>query len=501
MIRPVISVLSGSSVSPDTTADWKQVYTILGDSKTGTSNGVGPTISSGIAYEWDREDLMVKEVTSGDFQYINSIGSQWPRFCIQYNANTGKKPVIVENGVGGTRWNSSTAAQSWYTNGTLYSDAVDRTQACLDYLGLTKPKGVFIILGINDLNNGVGDVSVYATSLIDRINADFDSPPIYLSIPSQTNSMTSANAATMKTYLRSLEVTYSNVHAPFNEATLFSNGYTHDNVHFNTTGNNVFGIWAADYVASDETDKDVRRTLTTNHVTTLSSGEKAAYKTFIEGYKSDGITTADIPSLIVGISTSSGNKLTDFNGLTAPQNSSADISNNGYFSTNGSSTYIRSQINPNTVIKQNATVNSIIFGVDILTNSTSAGTTGCAGGCSSGSGRLYFRQSATGILWSVSSTSEITYGSETQIASNTDHTIGRTASNSSFYGKDNVSVSTSSGASAALPDFEIYLGARNAGGAATDFLDCQITCSFVFIGDLAKYALFRTRLTTLLAAL
>lgn len=498
---PVVSVMTSRVGLTDETADGKQVYVILGDSKTGTSNGVGPTISSGIAYEWDREDLMVKEVTSGDFQYINSIGSQWPRFCIQYNANTGKKPVIVEQGVGGTRWFSSTASQSWYTNGTRYSDAVTNTNACLAYLELTKPKGVFIILGINDLNNGVGDVSVYATSLIDRINTDWDFPPIYISIPSQTNSMTSANAATMKTYLRSLEVIYSNVHAPFNEATLFSNGYTHDNVHFNTTGNNVFGIWAANYVSSSETDKDIRRVLNANFVTTLTSGEQTAYSTFISQGKADGWWD-DLSSLQVYKASQSTNKLTDINGLIAPQNSSADVSNTGYISTNGSSTYVRTQFNPNTVIKGTATVNSFIAGLRIGTNSTSAGTTATIFGASSGSGREYIRQINTnGTLWSANTTAEVTYATDNAIVSDVDYAIVRTASNAQALYKDGASVSTSSTASAAAPDFELYIGARNAGGAASDYINCQHICFYYFTGDTTAYALFRSDLTTLLSGL
>jgi len=156
---------------------------MLGDSisKGFCSDGPGPTPTAGTVYEYNGSAIV--QVGANDLSNASN-GSMWPKWGIDYFAGSGYKPVISSCGVNSSRFNSTTASLSWDTNGTPYGLAKTKTDAALVANGTTKIRACVIHLGENEYSNATIATSLTAiTSLINRINADYDTPKIYIDIP------------------------------------------------------------------------------------------------------------------------------------------------------------------------------------------------------------------------------------------------------------------------------------------------------------------------------
>lgn len=235
----------GGGSTPDTTSDGKQVFVIIGDSKTGTSPSAGPTPSSGTVYEWDAVGGSVVEVGADDLTGT-TIGSPWPRCGINYNAGSGgKKPVFVYCGSSGSTYSTHGSGNSWNTSGNLYAPMKVKVNAALAALGLSKPKAIFIILGINDSSAATALATVQADiqSLYNRLTTDFGGCDIVASIPSRGTTFNAQRLISVRTYINDESFSRENLHVLFGETAFREiTGLYTDNLHYNATGNEYMGI-------------------------------------------------------------------------------------------------------------------------------------------------------------------------------------------------------------------------------------------------------------------
>lgn len=485
----------GFNVTVFTTLDGFRVALNIGDSKAaGTSTAVGMTLAAGVMKQWKRDTEEIVDVTSGDVLYINSTGSWHPQYGSEYNSLTGKKIILVNSGSGNSTFYRADGSNTWYTNGTLYSDAIDRAVLCVAEAGLQKVYVVNVVLAINDYNLGTTDITAYAASLIDRLNTDLDSPKIHISIMHQTNNMTTATASLFKKILMDLETTYSNVHIDVNEATLFANGYTNDNIHWNENGNIAFGKMRARYLASAETNKSIRRVCNSTFINELSADKKTAFTNLINSSEWPKLTMLQIYK-------GAGSQLNanaDVLGRFAPYPvNSPTWSDAAGYSFNGTNQYLRSQINTSTELNYGESLNNGCIGVGTGTVTTAPGTLACVIGVSDGSGRQYIRQLATNrVAWSYNTNVEIEYTTDTGILSDTDYYTDRSASNDMDFGKNGSDVQSQTTGSVAIPNGEIFVGCRSAAGVPMDYINAQV--KYCFHGE---ESLNKSNLVTLINAI
>ncbi len=284
----------------DTTPDGKQVFVLMGDSiGRGNSTAAGTTPTAGTVYQWNASGSSVDQVGASDLlevQAAGTTGSPWPRFGIDYYNATQKKATFVCTAIGGSAWYSNSAGDSWYTNGSLYSNAVTKTNNALAAMKLTRVKGVIIVLGINDAMGALGLDLTYLTSLITRINSDFFSPRIFVSIPDKdaATSAVQQRLFTLRVMIKSLSVTYNNVEVGGNihsirtwdSATYFQG----DDVHLTFDGNELLGTMLARQadLANTNTYDKLARSIVCNMFTTLSSARESLINNFIVAQRAKG---------------------------------------------------------------------------------------------------------------------------------------------------------------------------------------------------------------------
>jgi hypothetical protein len=188
----VIDVSATFTETSTLTSDGREAFLIIGDSKTGTSNAVGARAAPNTVLQYNRTSGLIQEVLGSDLLNVPSTGSMWPSMGTGiYEGTNGKRPVFILSGVGGSSFLNSFASASYddgtyptYT-GTAYATAKTRFDAGLSALGKSA-KGIFLILGVNDINRTEPLVSLQAqiNSMFTRLRADYGATvPIYISLP------------------------------------------------------------------------------------------------------------------------------------------------------------------------------------------------------------------------------------------------------------------------------------------------------------------------------
>jgi hypothetical protein len=485
----------------DETWDSKQVWMVVGDSKAAgfnSDNVLGPTVTAGQMWQWNRSLSAVTAVTNSDVLYVQNKGSQWPDFGIQYYSNTsGKQVVLVNNGVGGTNFYSTSkpATDSWYTNGSLYANAKSRTNACLTYLGLTKVKGVIILLGVNDINQGeaIDSIKKSIPSLIDRINADYGTPQIYISNPGISSAISSSRGIIAKE-IKKLQTTYSNVHWWFNERQLYANGGSTAIPHFNSQGNTQFGRALANYVTDTESDRDVRRIRNGHFYTNPNSTKLAAYKTFILAEKAAG-NWDKIQSLQIKKGDTRFDVLNDVAGIACPTDDGFTFTANANIETDGTSAFANTYFYP--VYDDVSGQDDVLVAVGIGTVTTSAGTVGTLFGTSV-TNRLQLHQKSNSTIGFYTNTNtEAVYSGITKFANNKDYALRRNASSFQELLENNVSVQTSSQGSTGVGGGSIWLGSQG----LTEKMQVQYNYFLYTTNTGFNFSTFRSDIATLLSAL
>lgn len=242
-----------------TTSNNEHVFWVVGDS---IGNGTNARTNEptpdplGSLKEWDGSSasVVLDTATAND-------GSQYPQFALTYKQATGKGVILCEDALGGAEFYYSNNASHWNTDGSLYAPAKAKAQAMLAHYNI-KLKGVILILGINDARGTATMTNIQSgmNSLINRLNADFNTPAIYIvQIGREESGFTTRvrdvqklidNTDTGYTYGLGLVQRYANVYLADNLERYVGLGlYSGDNLHLSQLGNNELGQTLAEYIA------------------------------------------------------------------------------------------------------------------------------------------------------------------------------------------------------------------------------------------------------------
>lgn len=243
----------GGAIDDFTNANGQQAIWIIGDSlfRTSESLEAGPEpFRTGIVYRTNSTGGTISEVTTADIEGVTN-GSCWPKFGVDYYKRTQRKCVFVNSAVGGSEvHNNGTPSDNWSTSGSLYTSAKTKLANAMTTLGVTKPKMIFISLGINDVRNvttTTGQIETGFESLFSRIDADYPGIPVYIGQLGLEGDGTNVSAKNTDT--RAIIVTESGLYsqmyilADFMDyvGTANSTLYQTDFLHLTQMGNDLLG--------------------------------------------------------------------------------------------------------------------------------------------------------------------------------------------------------------------------------------------------------------------
>lgn len=225
------------------------IWTIGDSISRGNSDAVGTTPTPNTVYQWDAGNANLRMITNLDLLEpvaAGAIGSQWPAAGTEYYSFKRRKPVFVNTGIGGSAFFNPTAGFSWWTNDTLFSNALTKVNNCLAYLQQSAPKLVWICCGINDVVQGNALDQAYLTSLIDRILAEFPGVRICITQPWAAAVTTYANLTRLyqiRKWIKALCFTYPTVEIAGDlwMNTAWGSNFQADNIHLNALGNAFYG--------------------------------------------------------------------------------------------------------------------------------------------------------------------------------------------------------------------------------------------------------------------
>lgn len=492
--------------APDTTADGKQPFLIIGDSNAGhtsASTTVGPTTPSGTTYKWNGSGLT--ELTTLDLNPAGaSNGTMWKQFALNRNATTGKKIVFIQCASGGSEYYPNGDTNNWYSSGGVnYDAAVADANACLSYLGLTKLKGIFVILGINDARGAqsLANIQTAINSLFTRLTANFPNTPIYVA-SNGTDDVTqiiNARKFTVNRYVKEAIAATTLAERSLNLYSYYPWGYYGgDNLHLSQTGYNVAGGQQDVSVRSTETNKEVRQVLN-GFNTELSAAHKAAWKIFIEGCQTDGNWSL-LDSFQVYCGSVERNILIDHVGLFAPIPSTHTYVVNDRITTVSPGSFFKTNFVPS-VTANNALVDDFVCGVKMAENNVAAGTAGYAFGAIGGTGVRLFQNASSQLAYTCNDGTANAVTARTRLAPNSWHTIARSGIDKYYY-ENAVEVHTTSAvAVGAACTTNIYVGGLNNAGVAQNIISGGFQAFYYAKKTGFNMSAFHTRVDTLLTAL
>lgn len=482
----------------DETRDGKQAFLIIGDSMTGdtsSSTSVGPTTPAGTTYLWNGTGLT--ELTTADMNKAGPTnGTPWKKFALDYNAATGKKCVFVHRGSAGSSYASDSGPNNWSTTGSLYVPSVADAKKCLSFLGLNRFKGIFVILGAND---GIGSIAINLVeaaivSLIDRLNSDFHSVPIYATTSGgQAGGAMNDRFYDIKYAQIQTSINNDNVHIGINLAPFFDWGLlAADQRHQAQSGNNKIGEMWCRYMLSNEPDKVIRQ-VQNSFFNDLSANNKSVVKDFVNGCIADG-NWSSLDSFQWYYPSAVEDKVIDWTLLTGT------IRRGNV--TGGGSNFLKTDGVAGTSIDTNfaatfarlATQNDIILGVRTGVVTTAVGTGFHLH--SSGSNNILRSTTSNTVIYQLNNSSSDTWtGGDTQFQNNTDYARDRTSSTAFHLFKNGTQVDTGSQASN-TPDFltlRIGSNASNALPGETEAIYhfCARRSTFNYSAFLAREATLR----------
>lgn len=488
---------------------------IIGDSVArGNSDAVGPTPTTDTVYQWDDGAGNVRMITNTDLLEpvaAGSPGSEWPQFGITFNSLTGRKPLMINCAIGGGGWYRPNATYSWYTNGTLWSDAVTKTNNCLSFIGKQAPDCVFINMGINEsiVDSYTLDI-VYLTDLIDKINTEYSSPRIFVAMPGKTSVTTYtlfSRVMTIRKFLKTIQDTYSNVEVcgDLNTLMIWGGNFQVDEFHLTGAGNNLFGERIARQMALSMSYHKYARTLIGLMYDDLSVTKKGYINDFIIDLVGAGLLT-EIDELHI-LSDAGGddrNANVPWCLLSPCSFAGSPTISNLYTDVNGSSQYV--SIGVRTVFAQKTNItNDYITGAFIADNASAAG----------GSNRYLIgvRETATGGLVGIAQFSDSTirffgstgsstsYATDTAFSDNSHYAVARDGGDEVGF-KNGVEVIRAANAYFAITPTSLRgygAGAINTNGTIANYLDVQIKATYTAKYSTWDIAAFETIMNDFLA--
>lgn len=447
----------------------------MGDSiNRGNSTAVGTTPIYGTVKQWNDSARNLRIITNTDLLEpvaAGAIGSQWPAFGIRYHFETRRIPVFVNCGVGGSAFYNPTAGFSWYTNDTLFTNAVQKVKNCLAFMGKTAPDHVIIGSGYNDSVQGNSVTLAHITSLVDRILAQFPGVKIWFTLPFSGSATinTYANLTILyqiRKWIKSLIFTYPTVGICGDHSVLWSwtNCFQADLVHLNVDGNNFLGDKSARGLTFGASYHKYTKSLASLMYWRISGARLIMIDKFVRDLESAGYLD-QIDSLLIPANAGDDtdgvgwkNCIQDWgfiaNHIPADQLNFSDYTTTGYYP-DGLADAERISSSPMTLTVDKANLsNDFTVGIFLDTNAVGAGTAAAPHGIreSAAGGIVLIRQNAAGAIGCfAASTAETldTVNVETTFAGSSDYWVAR-SSGTQLLIKNGSTVGSGSVAAAAL---------------------------------------------------
>lgn len=451
----------------------------IGDSHTvkrnPTGSSYGPTPTANTVFQWDVPNQLLYEIGATDILQTGSganWGSIWPQMGISYNTYTGKKPVFVTGGVGGTNYAPRTGdSGDWSAADTIYSTAKTQLDNCLAYLGKKGPRYIIVNLGVNDGRGAtaLSTIETEITAFYDKLHTDYPNA-IILQIMMGRNEteVSTARAIAIRNYIRNEVETRSYMHIIASETAMWSNSYyDSDNLHLLQTGNNVvgemFGRWL-----QNRTYSKWARSIIASHFDDLST----ARKDLIEDWVTDmGSLYFDLDQFYNLHTTIEANTYFDWTFQYGGFKTGATFTANDCITTNGTSSYWRPDYDQTKAVHANSTDGFV--GCKIKTNRSVAGATRVAIGRAAAGDQTVLGQTNLSVLYHRFNDLTLTTDSdETVLANDSYYASGRSGTTKILY-KNGVNVNQATQAITSQSTGPVYLGCLNNNSVAGNFLDAD----------------------------
>jgi lysophospholipase L1-like esterase len=454
----------------NTSTDNRQVFWIIGDSISfGTNNntGPGPTTPAGTFWEWNGTSLV--ELTTNDLAGVQN-GSPWKQFGLTYTQTRGYKVAVVNSGSPGANF-YETDGNTWMSTDLKYSQGKTKLQGALNAVGVTKPRAILIILGVNDTTTTFDLptlVQPQVQDLINRLTADYpDVPLLWAQIGRNAASDNSARLVTVRQYLKTAMRNNNNCHFAADLSHAGGAGYLGvDNLHPTQTGNNEIGKQFARWFDLYQYDNKWVRSIISCHYTELTTAQKELIKSFIDTL---GENYFNLEYFFRGKITAEVDTYFDYTFNHSAKKFSTTFASNDSVSTNGTSSYWMINFNPTTaqvVMSQN----DLFDGIKIKQNRSVAGGTTRVGLSRQGTPQIIIGQLNTSLVyWRVNDATTNTIVGQTKLQDNSFYSIRRVNSANKEIYQNGVLIGTAVVSSNGLPTTVTYIGSSNGSANFLDF--------------------------------
>jgi len=483
---------NGGPIDPETTTpDGKQAFLAIGDSNIAGSgfDSIGPTTAADTLYHWNGTDI--DEITTTDISNTNpAYGTIFKKFATDYKAATTRKPVIINEGLGGSYFFNSNAAISWDPTGDLYPAAVTEANDCLSFLGLTELKGIILVCGTNDARAGftIGTILSAMQDLITSLQIDFPGVPIYIS---QLGAI-DAGVVMFDTKLNSIRIKLRELvrdttscyfftsFASFWRSGVANDYYNADQLHLYQAGYNIVGSQLSRCINLTATYSKEATGVIASLIDDISTTRKNLIAAFVDSqvtagnyylfntlqlFKTTTINNIYVDWAMVGVSLDTPALAGTFNANSDFQfNGSSDAFGMGWHNSDGI-----------------ATQNDIIFGAKVKTNNTATGTLSTLIGkqLSSGQPISIIRQNASGNIsfFVHDQTQTFATGSNTVLNNDTLYSAYRSGTTKGLYINKTLNTSATVASTGDIPTL-YYLGCFFFNGAGAQWFNGNVEYAF-----------------------
>ena len=378
----------GGGGDPTTNAQGQQVIAFIGDSNiVGQGLTVGPTPTVGTVKQWSGGSII--NVTNTDITegliagQAANIGSLMPKFGIDYNARTGKIPVIVSCGSGGSEFAAAGDDNNWSPTGENRAFAEARITAALTANGTTKLKEIIVNLGVNDFSGAetFATISTAIDSFHTWITTTYTGVRItYLQVGRTATSKVSTKQSQIRNKIRQLAEDNPNVLLLNAPVAMFDYGYYKaDLLHYAQSGNDFIGAAIDNLLeAVDSGYNKHAANIFCSFKDAVNTTKKDAINVFVAKYYATNLALCETFQVFKG--DTQANTYLDWLGMLAPVYSDIAFTANTEIATNATTdSYIDHQWMLDEQLIR-CTDQDINIGFKMGTKTTADGVTVCAFG-------------------------------------------------------------------------------------------------------------------------
>lgn len=474
----------GGASDPVFNSQGQGVIAFIGDSNiVGQGDTVGPTPTLGTVKYWDGS--AISNVTNSDITnglttgQAANIGSMMPRYGINYNARTGRIPVILSCGRGGAHFasNPDASGNDFSSTGNNRALAEARITAALAANGTSKLAEIIVNLGINDFSaaNTFATISTAIDSFYTWLTTNYPGVRItFLQIGRTSTGIVSTKQSQIRNKLRSLAEANSNVCILYAPVVLYDYGYMKaDLLHYAQSGNNFLGAAIDDLHASIDAGHDkLAAGVYCSFKDTIDSTKRSAMNVFISKYKSTNLALCETFQVYKGDTLS--NDYLDWVGMLAPLFTSVTFSANTEIASAGTTgSFIDTMWMADQQLIRVPSDQDIIFGCRMGTKTTADGVTAClygAVGSVDNTSNNIFQTTTPSLQWRVmedgTTSTILTTPPDTKFIAESLYEMVRTGANACSLWKDGVKIQDGTTAYEGTLDRTMKLGGRSNAAAS-----------------------------------